>query len=144
MTRTFDLILRSGRRPRLEGWATGPGAQFILRDASLRDAPQDESGQASHHADAESPNRWRLDRALHHASAEKVSGAAAAVQPHRLCGRACGRDPLADREPWLDAAIDWDTTIAFRRHLWSLGLGVAEAMDTPSAAWVWTGRIRWS
>ena len=39
-------------------------------------------------------------------------------------------DPLADRDPWLDAAIDWDTTIAFRRHLWSLGLGVAEAMDT--------------
>ena len=39
-------------------------------------------------------------------------------------------DPLADREPWLDAAIDWDTTIAFRRYLWSLGLGVAEAMDT--------------
>ena len=39
-------------------------------------------------------------------------------------------DPLADNDPWLDAAIDWDTTIAFRRHLWSLGLGVAEAMDT--------------
>jgi hypothetical protein len=39
-------------------------------------------------------------------------------------------DPLADREPWLDAAIDWERTIAFRRHLWSLGLGVAEAMDT--------------
>jgi hypothetical protein len=39
-------------------------------------------------------------------------------------------DPLADREPWLDAAIDWDAAIAFRRHLWSLGLGVAEAMDT--------------
>src|SRR2546430_13154257 len=39
-------------------------------------------------------------------------------------------DPLADREPWLDAAIDWNTTIAFRRYLWSLGLGVAEAMDT--------------
>lgn len=39
-------------------------------------------------------------------------------------------DPLADREPWIDSAIDWDTTIAFRRHLWSLGLGVAEAMDT--------------
>jgi hypothetical protein len=39
-------------------------------------------------------------------------------------------DPLADRDPWLDAAIDWDSTIAFRRHLWSLGLGVAEAMDT--------------
>ena len=39
-------------------------------------------------------------------------------------------DPLADRDPWLDCAIDWDRTIAFRRHLWSLGLGVAEAMDT--------------
>jgi hypothetical protein len=39
-------------------------------------------------------------------------------------------DPMADAEPWLDAAIDWDRTIAFRRHLWSLGLGVAEAMDT--------------
>src|SRR5213080_1075889 len=39
-------------------------------------------------------------------------------------------DPLADADPWLDAAIDWEGTIAFRRHLWSLGLGVAEAMDT--------------
>jgi hypothetical protein len=26
--------------------------------------------------------------------------------------------------------LDWDTTLAFRRHLWSYGLGVAEAMDT--------------
>ena len=39
-------------------------------------------------------------------------------------------DPLARADPWLDAAIDWDATIAYRRHLWSLGLGVAEAMDT--------------
>src|SRR6202158_6421193 len=39
-------------------------------------------------------------------------------------------DPLADNDPWLEAAIDGDATIAFRRHLWSLGLGVAEAMDT--------------
>jgi hypothetical protein len=39
-------------------------------------------------------------------------------------------DPLADVDPWLDAAIDWDATIAYRKHLWSLGLGVAEAMDT--------------
>jgi hypothetical protein len=38
--------------------------------------------------------------------------------------------PLADVDPWLTPAIDWDATIAFRRHLWSLGLGVAEAMDT--------------
>ncbi|HEY1243849.1 MAG TPA: dihydrodipicolinate synthase family protein [Hyphomicrobiaceae bacterium] len=39
-------------------------------------------------------------------------------------------DPLADVDPWLTPAIDWDATIAYRRHLWSLGLGVAEAMDT--------------
>jgi hypothetical protein len=39
-------------------------------------------------------------------------------------------DPLAEQDPWLDAKLDWDRTIAFRKHLWSLGLGVAEAMDT--------------
>jgi hypothetical protein len=39
-------------------------------------------------------------------------------------------DPLADVDPWLDVAIDWDRTIAYREHLWELGLGVAEAMDT--------------
>lgn len=39
-------------------------------------------------------------------------------------------DPLADNDPWLDTAIDWDRTLAFREHLWSLGFGVAEAMDT--------------
>ena len=27
-------------------------------------------------------------------------------------------------------AIDWDRTLAFRRHIWGYGLGVAEAMDT--------------
>jgi hypothetical protein len=39
-------------------------------------------------------------------------------------------DPLADNSPWLGQAIDWERTIAFRTHLWDLGLGVAEAMDT--------------
>src|SRR5438067_5907361 len=39
-------------------------------------------------------------------------------------------DPLADNDPWLTSAIDWDRTIAFREHVWDLGLGVAEAMDT--------------
>src|SRR5450432_1017524 len=39
-------------------------------------------------------------------------------------------NPMADNNPSLDIAIDWDTTLAFRRHLWSLGFGVAEAMDT--------------
>lgn len=39
-------------------------------------------------------------------------------------------NPLAAVDPWLQAAVDWDTTIAYRQRLWSLGLGVAEAMDT--------------
>jgi hypothetical protein len=39
-------------------------------------------------------------------------------------------DPLADVDPWLSAAVDWERTIAFREHVWDLGLGVAEAMDT--------------
>lgn len=39
-------------------------------------------------------------------------------------------DPLADNDPWINTAIDWDRTLAFREHLWSLGFGVAEAMDT--------------
>jgi uncharacterized protein DUF993 len=39
-------------------------------------------------------------------------------------------DPRADHDPWFDCALDWDATIAYRQHLWRLGLGVAEAMDT--------------
>ena len=39
-------------------------------------------------------------------------------------------DPLADVDPWLEPAVDWEQTIAFREYLWDLGLGVAEAMDT--------------
>jgi hypothetical protein len=39
-------------------------------------------------------------------------------------------DPLADNNPTLDTRLDWEGTLAYRRHLWSLGLAVAEAMDT--------------
>lgn len=39
-------------------------------------------------------------------------------------------DPYADTGPGGPAAVDWDATLAFRRHLWAHGLGVAEAMDT--------------
>jgi hypothetical protein len=49
-------------------------------------------------------------------------------------------DPLADNDPWLDIAVDWDKTIAFRHHLWDLGLGVAEAMDTAQRG----GGLDWS
>ncbi len=35
-----------------------------------------------------------------------------------------------DNTPGAPADIDWEATLAFRHHLWSWGLGVAEAMDT--------------
>lgn len=36
----------------------------------------------------------------------------------------------AENVPGHPAEIDWDATLAFRHHLWSWGLGVADAMDT--------------
>lgn len=39
-------------------------------------------------------------------------------------------DVFADTNPTSPAALDWELTLAYRRYLWSLGLGVAEAMDT--------------
>ena len=39
-------------------------------------------------------------------------------------------DALADNAPGRPAVLDWDSTLAFRDYLWSLGFGVAEAMDT--------------
>lgn len=39
-------------------------------------------------------------------------------------------DPFSDADPLHNGQIDWNATMAFRHHLWSLGLSVAEAMDT--------------
>ena len=39
-------------------------------------------------------------------------------------------DPRRDGRPWEAPAIDWERTMAFRHHLWSLGFRIAEAMDT--------------
>jgi hypothetical protein len=50
----------------------------------------------------------------------RIAYAAAHVIPHAW----------ADNVPGAPAQIDWDATLGFRRHLWSWGLGVADAMDT--------------
>src|SRR6266705_3764710 len=65
-------------------------------------------------------------------SAPRDFGAAARKTFNRIAlAAALGvADPLALGNPWLDAAVDWNATVAYRRYLWSLGLGVAEAMDT--------------
>ena len=39
-------------------------------------------------------------------------------------------DPLRTAEPLSHPVLDWDATLAYREYLWSLGFGVAEAMDT--------------
>jgi hypothetical protein len=39
-------------------------------------------------------------------------------------------DPLANINPTLETRLDWEATLAYRRYLWSMGLAVAEAMDT--------------
>ena len=39
-------------------------------------------------------------------------------------------DSLRTTEPHTCPVIDWEATVAYREYLWSLGFGVAEAMDT--------------
>lgn len=39
-------------------------------------------------------------------------------------------DPFAAADPLHHAEVDWEGTLSYRRHLWSMGLAVAEAMDT--------------
>src|SRR5258708_33256964 len=39
-------------------------------------------------------------------------------------------DPLREFDAPGAAPIDWDATLAYRRHLWKYGFAVAEAMDT--------------
>lgn len=39
-------------------------------------------------------------------------------------------DPFRTLAPLTKPIVDWDATIAYREYLWSLGFGVAEAMDT--------------
>jgi hypothetical protein len=39
-------------------------------------------------------------------------------------------DPLRTKEPLTEAVIDWEASLKYREYLWSLGFGVAEAMDT--------------
>lgn len=58
------------------------------------------------------------------APAEPFRGRIAFSAAHVVC------DPFADADPLNNAQIDWNATLAYRHHLWSLGLAVAEAMDT--------------
>jgi hypothetical protein len=56
--------------------------------------------------------------------AKPFTGRIAFSAAHVVC------DPFADADPLHQAQIDWNSTLSYRHHLWSLGLAVAEAMDT--------------
>lgn len=74
------------------------------------------------------------DRSLAAYTLRRPAGFAAPVAPLRsrvfYSAAHVVADPLADVTPVAPAALDWEATLAYRRYLWSLGLGVAEAMDT--------------
>ena len=82
---------------------------------------------------ARCPTRRRRARALHAARhgagrSRRRPACRSTASPTRP--RTWWPTRCAAVDPWLDCAIDWDATIAYRQRLWSLGLGVAEAMDT--------------
>ena len=65
----------------------------------------------------------------------KATPVALPAGPHRFNRSAIAAvyvvaDPFTAQEPSLGPAVDWDATLAFRRHILDLGLGIAEAMDT--------------
>jgi hypothetical protein len=66
-----------------------------------------------------------------------LNGVMTRVRIERACPYGPPSKPLVSRIAYAAAhvvpgedGIDWETTLAFRRHLWSYGLGIAEAMDT--------------
>ena len=58
------------------------------------------------------------------ASAAPSRSRVAYAAAHVVC------DPLVESGSASPAHLDWDATLAYRHHLWSLGFSVAEAMDT--------------
>jgi hypothetical protein len=76
----------------------------------------DESGRLRTEKLAEAPSFTRPEQPLR----SRVAYAAAHVVPVRW----------GDNTPGAPAEIDWDATLGFRHHVWSWGLGVADAMDT--------------
>src|SRR6266704_5038132 len=90
--------------------------------------------------DVPAPRRRR--RAVRPRLLRRSEGRAARGAGAQVVGRAAmgGRPVITSRvayaaahvicDPQSPTAIDWEATLAYRRYLWSLGLGVAEAMDT--------------
>ena len=86
------------------------------------------------------------DYRIRNAPLEPVSASAQAGNASRIAYSAVHvvADPLADNDPWLDAAIDWDKTVAFRNYIGTSVSASPKPWTPPSAAWASTGRRRWS
>lgn len=69
---------------------------------------------------------YRLEGTPSHAPQQKKSfhKRTAFAAAHVVC------DPFVDADPLSKSHIDWEATLQYRHYLWSLGLSVAEAMDT--------------
>src|SRR5216110_1087613 len=83
------------------------------------------------------PPTLRLPRADGTLASYTLSGRAAITPPTGPITSRIGMaavhvvaDSVAAINPTLDVALDWDATLRYRHYVWSLGLAVAEAMDT--------------
>jgi len=90
------------------------GVEFVRLSGLLKLVAAD--GTAYHHT----PNREPLAPCEGTRFKTRVAFAAAHVVV----------DSLRTTEPLTQPVVDWDATLAYREYLWSLGFGVAEAMDT--------------
>src|SRR2546426_767547 len=83
------------------------------------------------------PPTLRLPRADGTLASYTLSGRAAITPPTGPITSRIGMaavhvvaDPVAAINPTLDVALDWAAPLRYRHYVWSLGLAVAEAMDT--------------
>src|SRR5918993_3854199 len=131
MSRSHTICWRAQRACNSPSWACAPGRRGVgwrCRSWSCRRLHRRNSvmhkeillPRANGALDSYAPVGEPVDIAPTAPSKSRVAYAAA----HVVC------DPLADNNPTLDADLDWEATLSYRRYLWSLGLSVAEAMDT--------------
>ncbi|MGI9492415.1 MAG: DUF993 family protein, partial [Geminicoccaceae bacterium] len=68
----------------------------------------------------------------YHLIGEPIDAAPLGTDPARIVFAAAHvvADPFTASDPSGRATLDWEATMAFRRHLAGLGIGIAEAMDT--------------
>ena len=112
----------------------GAGARSRRREGRWLDVPELEVVDAG--ADTCRSNgvltRVRIERACPYTSALEAARVADRISRRRTSVAAATDE------------IDWEATLAFRRYLWSYGLGVAEAMDTSQRGMGFRGKTRGS